>query len=100
MRPLSAGVADAIGIGFFVSAGLGDGEGNTDGAAGEDNCCAVGVFSVLGGEGDGGELGRHRAKIAIKTPRAVNTAISFVHHIICSCRRSSSTPSRGGSWSV
>jgi len=31
MRPLSAGVANAIGDGFFVSAGLGDAEGNTDG---------------------------------------------------------------------
>jgi hypothetical protein len=31
MGPVSAGVADAIGNGFFVSAGRGDGEGNTDG---------------------------------------------------------------------
>ena len=88
MRPLSAGVADAIGNGFFVSASLGDGEGNTDGVAGEDNCCAAGVFSVLGGEGDGGELGRHRVIIAIKTPTAATAAPIFIQKSTCLCRRS------------
>ncbi len=88
MRPLSAGVADAIGDGFFVSAGLGDAEGNTNGVAGEDNRCAASVFRVLGGEGEGGELGRYSVRIVTKTPTTATAALIIIQTITCLCRRS------------
>lgn len=80
MRPLSAGVADAIGNGFLVSGGIADGEGNTEGGLIVD-------ASRFGG-GDGGELGRHSVRIVTKTPTTATAVPIIIQKITCLCRRS------------